>query len=212
MSDNLSPVVSLFATEGTVTSIRPLGNGLIKKWIAPLIIALTVCTAEAQHRNDALDDILQHAPMASVIALKACGVNSQSSWQEMTFTAVSSYAVAAAVTYSGKQLVSERRPDGSDRRAFPSGHATFAFAGATALHHEYGHLSPWVSVGGYGLATLVAVDRVRRDRHYIHDVCAGAAVGVLSTELSYFLKRKLFKSIPLDLTFTGNELSLQVQL
>ena len=27
------------------------------------------------------------------------------------------------------------------------------------MHHEYGHLSPWVSVAGYGVAALTAVKR-----------------------------------------------------
>ena len=147
--------------------------------------------------------------MATVFALKACGVqpgegvNGKTQWGELALTAVASYAVATAVTWSAKQLVSERRPDGSDRCSFPSGHATYAFAGATMLRHEYGHISPWVTVGGYGLATLVAADRVRLDRHYIHDVCAGAAVGIAATELTYLLKRKLLRSKKMNLSFTG---------
>ena len=53
-----------------------------------------------------------------------------------------------------------------------------------------------------------AADRVRRDRHYVHDVLAGAAIGTLSTELCYFLKSKLVKSRQLDVAFTGTQLSL----
>ena len=169
-------------------------------------------SAMAQHSDDTLDDLLQHVPMATVFVLKGCGEQSQSSWIETTALAVASYAMGTAITYSGKQLIGERRPDGSDRRSFPSGHATYAFAGATMLHHEYGHLSPWVTVGGYGLATLVALDRVRCDRHYLHDVCAGAAIGIAATELSYFLKRKLFKDKPLTLAFNGQELALCIKL
>ena len=75
------------------------------------------------------------------------------------------------------------------------------------LRHEYGHISPWVTVGGYGLATLVAADRVRLNRHYIHDVCAGAAVGIAATELTYLLKRKLVRSKRADLSFNGEALT-----
>ena len=87
----------------------------------------------------------------------------------------------------------------------------FAFAGATMLHHEFGHLSPWVTIGGYGIATLTAVDRLVRDRHYLHDVCAGAAIGIAATELTYFLKQKLFKSRNVDLSFTGQRLDLAIR-
>ncbi len=172
----------------------------------------------AQHRSDALDDVLQHVPMASVFVLKGLSeadmidMENGTPWLEMTMTAIASYTISAATTYSLKQLVGERRPDKSDHRSFPSGHATFAFAGATMLHHEFGHCSPWVTIGGYGLATLTAVDRLCRDRHYLHDVCAGAAIGFLGIELTYYLRQRLFPNKDnVDLTFTGQSLSLAVR-
>lgn len=187
----------------------------MRKRLACLAILLswTLLAKSQQHHDDALDDILQHVPMASVFALKAAGYHSGASadWTELGLTAAASYVMGAAATYSAKQLVGERRPDKSDTRSFPSGHATFAFAGATMLHHEYGHLSPWVSVGGFGLATLIAASRVAGDRHYLHDVCAGAAIGVAATELSYFLKRQLFRSEHVEVSFTGQTLELAVR-
>ena len=92
-----------------------------------------------------------------------------------------------------------------------SGHSTFAFAGATMLCHEFGHVSPWVPIGGYGVATLTAIDRLVRDRHYLHDVCAGAAIGVAATELTYFLKKKLLKSKNVDLSFSGQTFDLAIR-
>lgn len=167
----------------------------MKRW---LIIALALATIQLHaqtHRSDALDDVLQHAPMATVFTLKACGLNDGTSWKQLALTGVASYVLSAATTYSLKQVVQERRPDKSDRRSFPSGHATFAFAGATMLAHEYGQTEPWVAIGGYALASLVAVDRVVRDRHYLHDVCAGALIGVAGTELSYYLQRQLLPKL-----------------
>ena len=160
-------------------------------------------------QGETIDDVLQHVPMATTLALRTCGVKSQSdSWAEFLASTGASYVLAAGVAYSLKHSVHEWRPDDSDQKSSPAGHATFAFAGATALRHEYGHLSPWVTVGGYGLATLVAADRVRRDRHYVHDVCAGAAIGWLSTELTYYIKKKYIKSDHVDVAFTGQSLSL----
>ena len=182
------------------------------KHLLTLLFCLTTLTATAQQRHgDGLDDLLQHVPMASVFVLKACEFDNQTPWAELALTAVASYTIATTTTYSLKQIVSERRPDKSDRRSFPSGHATYAFAGATMLTHEFGHLTPWVPIAGYGLAAVTAIDRVRRDRHYLHDVCAGAAVGIAATELTYWLKHRLVKSRNLDLGFTGQQLYLALR-
>lgn len=160
-------------------------------------------------QGDAIDDVLQHVPMAATLTLRTCGVKSQSdTWAEFLASAGASYVLSAGVAYGLKHSIHEWRPDDSDQKSFPSGHTTFAFAGATTLRHEYGHLSPWVTIGGYGLATLVAADRVRRDRHYTHDVCAGAAIGWLGTELTYYIKKKYIKSDHVDVAFTGQSLSL----
>jgi membrane-associated phospholipid phosphatase len=178
-----------------------------------VVVLLTFCPVAASAQGEAIDDVMQHVPMASAFALRVCGVKSESpTWTEFVATAGVSYLVGAGVAYTLKHTVKEWRPDDSDQHSFPSGHAMFAFAGATTLRHEYGHLSPWVTIGGYGLTTLVAVDRVRRDRHYTHDVCAGAAIGLLGTELTYYLKKKYIKSRILDVSFTGQSFSLFVSL
>ena len=79
------------------------------------------------------------------------------------------------------------RPDGTDNHSFPSGHTAVAFCGATTLMHEYRKVSPWIGVAGYAVATTVAVDRVRRNRHHWGDVVAGAAIGVASAEAGYWI-------------------------
>lgn len=171
------------------------------------MMLLTVLPTSAQH-GDALDDVLQHIPMVSVLILKASGAPDNNSWALTLGTCAATYVVGTGATYGLKHTMHEWRPDNTDHYSFPSGHSMFAFAGATALRHEFGHLSPWVSIGGYGVATFVAVDRVCRDRHYVHDVLAGAAIGALSAELCFFLKNKLFKPEGLDLAFTGTQLAV----
>ncbi|MCR5680307.1 MAG: phosphatase PAP2 family protein [Prevotella sp.] len=182
------------------------------KRILTLLILFVAVSAWGQ-KSDFVDDLLQHAPMGSVFVLKACEFESASaSWEELALTAGCSYVLAAATTYSMKQIVRERRPDKSDRRSFPSGHATFAFAGASTLSHEFGHLSPWVTIGGYGVATLTAVHRVMLDRHYLHDVCAGAAIGWLSSELTYYLKQRFIKSKNIDVNVSGHSIDVAIRL
>ena len=167
---------------------------------------------EAFHRRPELGN--QEFKTAERIeqALRACGLQSASpSWTELAASAAAAYTLSAATTYALKHTCHEQRPDDSDCRSFPSGHATFAFAGATVLMKEYGRRSPWIAVGGYTLATLVAADRVRRDRHYVHDVVAGAAIGFAATELTYYLKRKVIKSRNIDLSLSGLQLDVAVR-
>lgn len=181
-------------------------------FIALIVWALPLGMAAQQHHSDALDDIAQHVPMASVVVLRACGVEGRAaSWGDLVLTAASAYVLSAATTYGLKHIVDERRPDHSDCRAFPSGHATMAFAGASVLRHEYGHLSPWVSIGGYAYATLVAADRVRRDRHYVHDVCAGAAIGIAATELTYYINKRFVRARNADVIVASQGMGVVVR-
>ncbi|MFR6416073.1 MAG: phosphatase PAP2 family protein, partial [Alistipes shahii] len=94
------------------------------------------------------------------------------------------------------------RPDGSSRNSFPSGHTATAFMTATMLHKEYGHRSPWYSIGGYTVATLTGVTRQLNNRHWMSDIMVGAGIGILATELGYFLADLIFKEKGLNVTET----------
>lgn len=186
-----------------------------------IVLCILICTSTAalkaqQRHGNGPDDILQYTPYAAVFTLKACGVDNRHTWPQLTANAVMSLAVSAGVTYALKNSINEWRPDHSDRRSFPSGHSAVAFSGATVLHHEFGRVSPWISVGGYAVATLTAADRVRRDRHHWHDVAAGAAIGVLSTELTYALSNryfsKLFPGSDVSVSVTGNGVDVAIRI
>lgn len=60
--------------------------------------------------------------------------------------------------------------------SMPSAHVTHAFAIAAGVAEESKHR--WVSWAAYGLATLVAADRVYRQRHWTSDVLVGATLGI----------------------------------
>jgi membrane-associated phospholipid phosphatase len=68
--------------------------------------------------------------------------------------------------------------------SFPSGHATAAFAAASAVTAETSRWWPrstWiVGPAMYGGATLVALSRMYHNRHWASDVVLGAAVGTFS--------------------------------
>ncbi|MCR4854254.1 MAG: phosphatase PAP2 family protein [Prevotella sp.] len=182
-------------------------------FILPLLVLLFAIPLSAQERyhGDGIDDALRFVPLATAVTLKSCGVESRSDWKHFALNIAISSAISAVTTYTLKHTISSERPDGTDNHSFPSGHTSFAFSGAHLLHKEFGHQSPWISVAGYTVAGITAIDRVRRNRHHWGDVCAGAAIGILSTELSYYLTPRLFpQSKSSQLSFSPTSITLQL--
>lgn len=162
------------------------------KLIFVILTLSTVAMAQPKtYHGDGIDDVVRFVPVASVFALKACGVEGSSSWKRLIVNSAASILLSSGTTWGLKHVINEERPDGTDRKSFPSGHATFAFAGAHILYKEYGKRSVWYPIAGYAVATAVGIDRVRRNRHHWYDVAAGAAIGVLGTELGYWLGDKI---------------------
>ncbi|HEV8381450.1 MAG TPA: phosphatase PAP2 family protein [Gemmatimonadales bacterium] len=65
--------------------------------------------------------------------------------------------------------------------AFPSGHATLAFALATSLAAEIHR--PWATALLYAGATGTAWSRLNDHRHWLSDVLAGATVGITAANV-----------------------------
>ncbi len=167
----------------------------MKRSFATILLALFLPLAmfgQKEYHGDGIDDALRFVPLATAITLKTCGVESRSEWKPFLLNIAISSAITAASTYTLKHTISSERPDGTDDHSFPSGHATLAFSGAHLLHKEFGRQSPWISVAGYSVAAVTSIDRIRRNRHHWPDVAAGAAIGILSTELSYYLTPRIF--------------------
>ena len=144
-----------------------------------------------RYHGDGIDDVLQYTPMAASFLLKAAGVKCRSSWEQRLYKSGASFILCSGTTDLLKHSIHKMRPDGTDNRSFPSGHTAIAFSGATVLHKEFGKTSPWISVAGYAVATITAVDRVRRNRHHWEDVATGAAIGFLSAQASYWIVDKI---------------------
>lgn len=83
---------------------------------------------------------------------------------------------SAITTTILKYTTREYRPNGSAKRnSFPSGHATSAFAFASVVAYEH----PWyVGVPAYAFAGAVGYSRINDNAHWLHDVVAGATVGI----------------------------------
>ena len=104
---------------------------------------------------------------------------------------LSSVVLAGVTTGALKELTGRIRPTEtsdpyvfrpfSNHDAFPSGHATVAFALATSLSEEI-HRG-WASGLLYAGATGTAWSRLNDKRHWLSDVAAGAMVGITAAKV-----------------------------
>lgn len=131
------------------------------------------------------DDFMQYAPLVAMYALTWSNVKGQTDGPNETVILLKSAAIMTVVVLSIQHSVNEYRPDNSNKLSFPSGHMAQAFIAATMLHKEFGHRSIWYSIGGYTVATSIAVLRILNNAHFITDIFVGAGIGVLSTNLVY---------------------------
>lgn len=94
-------------------------------------------------------------------------------------TSLSHVSVAALVRRNRPGNRSDFLPFPS---AFPSGHTSSAFATAGALAYSYG----WkAGVPAYGVATAIAISRLREARHWTSDLVGGAFLGTFWARASF---------------------------
>lgn len=140
------------------------------------------------------DDYLQYVPALSVFGLNAAGVKGKHTMKRAFMSYVFSVGVMVVAVNGIKYTAKVERPSGNEFNSFPSGHTANSFMNATFLHKEYGqYRHPLFSVAGYTMATATAVGRQLNNRHWISDVLAGAGIGILSTEVGYFIADKIYK-------------------
>lgn len=148
-------------------------------------------------------DAVQYTPMLLPWVMKAIGEPTRSGWGRMT----TSQAIGGVLMVGSTALIKDNydalRPDGSDLRSFPSGHTAWAFMGATMMTNELGWRSPWYTFGAYSVATGVAMQRVISRRHLPADVIAGAGIGIISTQIGYYIGDIIFGNKQIDNNPTG---------
>lgn len=199
----LFAIAARAAAQTAVDSTRQTNGGAVLAGV-PLVVGGLIVKGEDTHfrnlRNDYmpqfnrhLDDYMQYAPAAVMLGMKAMGVESRSSWGRMLVSDAFSAMIMSGVVNTLKTTTKVERPDGSNRHSFPSGHTATAFMTATMLTKEYGHKSPWIGIGAYSVASATGLMRMANNKHWLSDVMTGAGIGILSTELGYFLADAFFK-------------------
>lgn len=91
-------------------------------------------------------------------------------------TMLEAFSITMALTTGLKFATQRTRPDGSNDRSFPSGHASGAFAIATVAEVFHG---PLYGVPAYLLASAIALSRIDSNKHFASDTVAGAVLGTL---------------------------------
>jgi PAP2 superfamily len=92
------------------------------------------------------------------------------------FDIIRGLVLSQVLTQGVKVAVQRDRPTG-ECCAFPSGHASAAFATASVLERHFGYRGAWPTfvIGGY-----VAASRLFDNRHFLSDVVFGSALGIAS--------------------------------
>jgi len=125
-----------------------------------------------------LGDVLHYAiPISAGLTTLIIG-DTKGSWQF-----VKSIGTNLILTFSLKNIIDKPRPEGAtDGHAFPSGHTSVSFSGASFIQRRYGWkygIPAYVLAGFVGYSRLEGID----DRHDEWDVLGGIIVGVGSTYL-----------------------------
>jgi len=146
--------------------MRPLKHALLP-------VAALIVLPHSAHASDkdwgAASDIVRDALLVAAVGVPAA----RHDWNG-ALEGAGSVAVAGGEAWALKETFPERRPDGSDRKSFPSGHTAVSFAAAASLQNRYG----WkVGLPAQAAAAFVGLARVEAHRHHWYDVVVGAGLG-----------------------------------
>ena len=157
--------------------IRPSSAMLMRMILRCSVVGALACSSQlyAQDAVAKSGDFLATALPVAALVSTLVWKDDQPATLQVAKTMVTSFGV----THLLKRVINKTRPNGGDH-AWPSGHASGSFTGASVLQIRHG----WrVGVPAYLLAGYVGWSRVHVDAHDYWDVLGGAIVGVGSAYL-----------------------------
>lgn len=167
------------ASQTLSTRLRRSGLGLVFACLA--LVPLQAQAAGNQTITDAGDILRLALPGA------AAGISLyKGDYQGLAQFAIA-YAGTIGIAEGLKQVVHERRPDGSDWKSMPSASAASAQAASAYLWHRYG----WeYGLPAFGLAVFTGYSRVQAKKHHWYDV---AASDVIAFSINYLVVTRYHK-------------------
>ncbi len=145
--------------------------GLRAAPLALLAVAASPATASEKGWQTA-SDIGAYSLMAAAIGVPLVKGDEQGALQ-----AGGSIGATLLMTEGMKEAFPKTRPDGSDRKSFPSGHTSRSFAAAATLYNRQGRT---IGIPAFVVAGFVGLARVEGNKHFWSDVAAGAALGTIT--------------------------------
>ena len=131
---------------------------------------------------EGVSDDLRNAAVAGFLVTALATPADQGRWRRVGWGVTALYAQGGVVE-GLKDIVERQRPDGSNDRGFPSGHAGMASSAAALGQRNLRAMpiaEPWrrgASIGFDALAAGSAWARVEAEKHHAADVLAGYAIG-----------------------------------
>lgn len=135
------------------------------------------------------DDYLRFAAIPFIYLPELVGIKAKTDIKNRTAILLKAEVIMLTTVTLLKNETHVIRPDGSNDKSFPSGHAAQAFLGAVFIQKEYGSKSIWFPIAGYTVAASVGVLRILNNRHYTSDVLVGSGIGMLSAHIAYWTHR-----------------------
>jgi hypothetical protein len=142
----------------------------------PLALGAAACLAQASPAAASSEDTWARASDVGVATLLgwSIGLPLAEGDGRGALQAAGSTASAGTIALGLKEIFPETRPNGQNRKSFPSSHTSVAFGAAASILMRRG---AGEGVPALAVASLVGLARVEAKKHHWYDVAVGAAIG-----------------------------------